>query len=143
MSNPAPYTPPPPRADVKAAAPKKRRFLEGSSGERKTFPITKGFLDYFPDATAAVAEVSYCGNAKHNPGEDLHWARSKSMDHADCMARHLIERGGFEIMVVDGVEHKMRHSAALAWRAMASLQQELEAEMGLDAPRGARDLPRR
>jgi hypothetical protein len=31
-------------------------------------------LDYFPDALAAVAQISYQGNQKHNPGEPLHWA---------------------------------------------------------------------
>src|SRR5258708_31376733 len=60
------------------------------------YPITTGLLDYFPDACALVAEVSFLGNQKHNPGEPLHWARGKSMDHADCIARHLIERGGFD-----------------------------------------------
>jgi hypothetical protein len=79
-------------------------------------------LDYFPDACAAVAEVSYVGNEKHNPSEEMHWARGKSMDHADCIGRHLIERGGF-----DG---PIRRSAALAWRALALLQKEIEAERG-------------
>jgi hypothetical protein len=94
------------------------------------YPITTGLLDYFPDACALVAEVSFLGNQKHNPGEPLHWARGKSMDHADCIARHLIERGGF-----DG---KLRHTACLAWRALALLQEEAEVEMGLALPRGAR-----
>jgi hypothetical protein len=107
------------------------RLLEASSEKRKMYPITTGFLDYFPDAIAAAAEVSYLGNEKHNPGQPLHWARGKSMDHADCMARHLIERGGF-----DG---ELRHSAALFWRAGANLQEELEAAYGLAPPRGAKD----
>lgn len=109
--------------------PERKRLLEDTSAKRKMYPIAAGFLDYFPDACAAVAEVSFHGNEKHNPGQPLHWARGKSMDHADCIARHLIERGGF-----DG---PIRHSAALAWRAMALLQEELEAEFGLAAPRGA------
>jgi len=109
-----------------------RRLLgEADSAARKRIPVTTGLLDYFPDAIAAVAGVSWHGNEKHNPGKPLHWARGKSMDHADCIARHLIERGGF-----DG---PIRHSAALAWRAMALLQEELEAEKGLSKPRGAKD----
>jgi hypothetical protein len=116
-------------------APERKRLLETSSELRKQYPITTGVLDYFPDAIAAVAEVSFVGNQKHNPGEPLHWARGKSMDHADCAARHLIERGGF-----DG---RCRHSACLAWRALANLQEELEAEYGLAAPRGATELPPR
>ncbi len=123
--------PPPPE---KTAAPR-RRLLECSSAERKAYPITSGLIDYFPDACAAVAQVSYQGNQKHNPGEPMHHARGKSMDHADCIGRHLVERGGF-----DG---DIRHSAALAWRAMALLQEELEREFGLGCPRGATELPDR
>lgn len=111
--------------------PERKRLLETDSAARKAFPISTGLLDYFPDAVAAVAEVSYAGNQKHNPGEPMHHARGKSMDHADCIARHLIERGGF-----DG---GIRHSAALAWRALALLQEELEAEHGFPLPRAARE----
>lgn len=113
----------------------RKRLLEASSEQRKMYPITTGLIDYFPDACALVAEVSFLGNQKHNPGEPLHWARGKSMDHADCIARHLAERGGF-----DG---KLRHTACLAWRAMALLQEEAEREFGLGTPRGATDLPSR
>lgn len=110
-------------------APRRARLIEGDSAYRKAFPLTTGLLDYFPDALAAVSEVSFKGNQKHNPGEPMHHARGKSMDHADCIARHLTERGGF-----DG---DIRHSAALAWRALALLQEELERELGLPLPRGA------
>lgn len=118
----AEIAPPPP--------PNRRRLLEASSEQRKQYPIYSGLMAYFPDACAAVAEVSYLGNEKHNPGQPLHWARGKSMDHKDCIGRHLIEAGGF-----DG---QIRHSAALAWRALANLQEELEAEYGLALPPGAR-----
>lgn len=83
-------------------------------------PIASGVLDYFPDAIAAIAEVSKLGNDQHNPGEPLHWSREKSGDHADCIVRHLMERGMID---VDGA----RHSAKMAWRALALLQLELEA----------------
>jgi len=106
------------------------RLIEGNSTHRKQYPMTTGLLDYFPDALAAVSEVSFKGNQKHNPGEPMHHARGKSMDHADCILRHLTERGGF-----DG---DIRHTAALAWRALALLQEELETELGLPLPRGAR-----
>lgn len=96
-------------------------MLTTDAKERKNLPITRGVLDYFPDAIAAVAEVSRIGNEQHNPGQPLHWERSKSTDHADCIARHLIERGTID---VDGA----RHSAKLAWRALALLQTELEEE---------------
>jgi hypothetical protein len=97
--------------------------------DRKERPITRGVLDYFPDAIAAVSNVSFVGNEQHNPGEEMHWARDKSSDHADCIARHLIERGTADN---DG----LLHTAKLAWRALALLQTELEerAEQKPDSP---------
>lgn len=118
------------RALETAPPPRPKRLIETTSELRKQYPMATGLLDYFPDACAEVSRVSYEGNLKHNPGEPMHHARGKSMDHPDCMMRHLAERGGF-----DG---KIRHSAALAWRAMANLQEELEAEYGFPLPRGAR-----
>lgn len=88
---------------------------------RKKFPIGTGVLDYFPDALVAVARVSFEGNEQHNPGEPLHWARGKSMDQDDTLIRHFLQRGTFDN---DG----QRHSAKMAWRALALLQLEIEAE---------------
>jgi Domain of unknown function (DUF5664) len=88
--------------------------------ERKKIPIYSGVLKYFPDAIAAVAAVSFAGNEQHNPGEPLHWARHKSTDQEDTLARHLMEAGS-----VDTDGH--RHSAKAAWRALAILQLEIEA----------------
>lgn len=109
-----------------------------TSEQRKQYPMTAGLLDYFPDACAETSHVSWLGNEKHNPGEELHWARGKSMDHADCIQRHLTQRGGFDTIVVNGATYRVRHSAALMWRAAALLQEELEADLGLAAPRGAK-----
>ncbi len=114
-----------------------KRHLPSDSTARKQMPIATGVLDYFPDAIAEVARVSWLGNEKHNPGQPMHWSRGKSMDHPDCILRHAIERGGFDVVVINGVEHRVRHSAALAWRALALLQEELEQEFGLSMPRGA------
>lgn len=86
---------------------------------RKERPIVSGVLDYFPDALAAVAYVSFIGNKQHNPGEPMHWAREKSNDHADCIARHLLERGTDD-------DDGLSHSSKLAWRALALLQIEIE-----------------
>jgi len=101
------------------------------SDARKEIPIASGCLDYFPDALAAVAELSYTGNQKHNPGQPLHWARGKSKDEADCLIRHFLERGTVD---TDGI----RHSAKVAWRALALLQKEIEQAMGLPPSRGSR-----
>ena len=108
------------KADLKRVWP--AQALPVDSAKRKGYPITTGVLDYFPDAIAAVAAVSKAGNDKHNPGEPLHWSRNKSDDHADCVGRHLIERGGIDPAL------KVRHSAQLAWRALALLQIEIEEE---------------
>lgn len=109
---------------------RRARVLETTSEERKKYPMARGLLDYFPDALAEVSKVSYLGNEKHNPGQDMHHSRGKSSDHADCILRHLAGRGKF-----DG---EIRESAALAWRALALLQEELEQDLGLPLPRGAR-----
>jgi hypothetical protein len=89
--------------------------------ERKDAPIARGVLDYFPDAMFEVANLSLIGNEQHNPGQPMHWAKEKSTDEADCIVRHLIERGTRD---TDGV----RHSTKVAWRALANLQREIEAE---------------
>ena len=125
---------PPPSAPAAGG----ERFLPTDSAARKRIPMATGLLDYFPDALAAVANVSWLGNEKHNPGEPLHHARGKSMDHGDCAMRHLSERGGFDTVVIKGVEYRIRHSAALVWRALALLQEELEHDLSLPLPRGAR-----
>lgn len=92
--------------------------------ERKALPITSGVLDYFPDALLEIAKVSRAGNEQHHPGEPLHWDKSKSQDEADALVRHLLDRGRFD---TDG----QRHTAKVAWRALALLQRELDAEKAM------------
>jgi len=93
--------------------------LTEDSDARKDIPLATGLLDYFPDALAAVAALSKAGNDKHNPGEPLHWSRDKSDDHADCILRHMVDRGK-----VDSDGHL--HDAKVAWRALAQLQLAVE-----------------
>lgn len=102
-------------------APTRASSLPDSATERKQFPVASGVLDYFPDALAAISRISWAGNEQHNPGQPLHWARSKSSDEADAMMRHFLMRGSVDN---DG----MRHTAKMAWRALALLQKEMEAE---------------
>lgn len=104
--------------------------LPTDASARKDVPIVRGVLDYFPAAIAEVARVSKKGNDQHNPGEEMHHARGKSSDHADCLVRHLMERGTLD---TDG----LRHTAKVAWRALALLQLELEAA-GAPLARGAK-----
>jgi hypothetical protein len=89
--------------------------------ERKRHPVASGVLDYFPDALVALARVSWQGNEQHHPGKPLHWDRAKSTDEADALMRHFLQRGTTD---TDGI----RHTAKLAWRALAMLQKEIEAE---------------
>lgn len=93
--------------------------LPSGARERKSIPLYSGLIRYFPDALAAVAELSRIGNDQHNPGQPLHWDRSKSADELDALSRHLWEAGSLD---TDNV----LHSTKLAWRALANLQKELE-----------------
>jgi hypothetical protein len=105
-------------------------LLPKNASERKRIPLASGVLDYFTSALIEIAKVSQVGNDQHNPGQPLHWSRGKSMDQSDTMLRHFVERGKID---TDGV----RHSAKMCWRALAILQEELEAE-GAPLARGAR-----
>lgn len=118
-----------PACNARVGVPHKCRAFETTGAvalpddpkERKTVPVVTGCLDYFPDAIAAVAELSYAATQQHHPGQPMHWDRTKSTDHADCAGRHLLQRGTID---TDG----KRHSTKLAWRALAILQLEIEAE---------------
>ena len=107
--------------------------LPTEAAERKAVPLAEGLLYYFPNALAEVARVSKRGNDQHNPGERMHWSMDKSTDHADCILRHLIDAGTVDS---DG----QRHTAKVAWRALALLETELLAE-GAAAGRNAIHLP--
>lgn len=91
---------------------------------RKDKPVFSGVLQYFPEAIMEISAHSKKGNDKHNPGEPLHWAKEKSKDHADCIARHLIDIGPNWDEV--DPETGSYHATALAWRALALLQTLLE-----------------
>lgn len=95
--------------------------------ERKARPIATGVLAYFPLAIAEVAHLSKVGNDQHNPGQPLHWAKEKSTDHDDALCRHETDRLSGIVRDTDGE----RHRAKVAWRALAALEIELEAEQSV------------
>ena len=98
---------------------RKSFIMETDKNKRKQIPIFTGLIKYFPKALAEVARVSYIGNQQHHPDKPLHWDRSKSTDELDALTRHLFQAGETD---TDG----MRHSAKVAWRALANLEKELE-----------------
>lgn len=102
-------------------APTRCTTLPAGAAERKQYPLATGFFDYFPDAIAAVAHLSWVGNEQHNPGQSLRWDRAKSEDEDDALLRHFARRG---LRDKDGV----RERAKVAWRALAALQKEIEEE---------------
>lgn len=87
-----------------------------NSQERKGEPILSGCMAYFPDALAAISRVSVAGNEKHNPGQPLHWARGKSTDQLDAVARHILTPD-----IVDPETGEVELAQA-AWRCLAQLQ---------------------
>jgi hypothetical protein len=87
---------------------------------RKAAPMYRGLIGYFPRALFRVAAHSFRSDRKHNPdkpeSEAPHWRRDASSDHLDCIVRHLAEMH----------EDPDYHLAAIAWRALAALQEHEE-----------------
>jgi len=93
-----------------------------TSAERKEVAVARGLYAYFPDALALIARHSVRSNEKHNPGQPVHWAREKSNDHEDCIARHSLA------VAVDpnSLDGDAPHIICRAWRALAALQEWAE-----------------
>lgn len=108
------------------------QVLPQEDAVRKQGAMYRGLLAYFPWALFQVASHSYRSDRKHNPdkpeSEAPHWRRSASNDHADCILRHMSE------MHTDPDYHK----TAIAWRALALLQEHGEQVHG--AQPGARSV---
>ncbi len=117
--------------------------LPTDSAERKEYPLLDGCLRYFPAALAGVSRTSKLGNDKHNPGQPLHHARGKSMDHGNCILRHLIDvqdllvQNERSILTPTGVAALLDEASSLAWRALA-LSQELHERFGAPLAPGAK-----
>lgn len=116
--------------------------LPTDSDERKNIPLYSGVRAYFPAALAGVAKHSKAGNDKHNPGEPLHHARGTSMDHEDCIDRHLTDLADM-LAGLDRPGYQTPHTEilaevnALCWRALA-LSQSLHERFGAPLAPGAR-----
>lgn len=99
---------------------------------RQDYPMWDGLFGYFASALAEVSKVSKIGNDQHNPGQPMHWNRAKSGDHANKIVKHLVDHGKVD---TDG----LRHTAKVAWRALALLQEELEKEQGAPIARNVKN----
>lgn len=101
--------------------------LPTDSATRKDYPILSGFLNYFPAAVAGAANISKLGNDKHNPGQPLHHARGKSIDHSDCIVRHLMDTENLLAAKKNGCNIEsnavLLEANQLVWRALAYSQQ--------------------
>ncbi|HEY0623157.1 dATP/dGTP diphosphohydrolase domain-containing protein [Sphingomonas sp.] len=121
--------------ESKAASPTDDRpSLPDDATARLAYPMADGLLDYFPNALAEVARLSHVATQQHHPDAGMHWDRSKSTDHRNKIMRHLVDTGKLD-------DKGMRHSAMVAWRALALLQEELEAADGLPPSRASRNRP--
>jgi hypothetical protein len=124
---------------------KSKFSLPIDSQERKDCPIFRGVLKYFPAALAGVSRISKIGNDKHNPGQELHHARGKSMDHSDCILRHLIDLEDLlaaanradSPLTPFGKQAILTEISSVAWRALA-LSQELHESFGAPLAPGAK-----
>lgn len=100
----------------------------------------RGLLGYFPSALFEVAAHSLDSDRKHNPDSSAgpHWAREKSTDHEDTIIRHLIDAGarrghlhaeaGPPPKGSTAKDARRYHLRCLAWRALALLQEDCEAD---------------
>ena len=84
--------------------------------------ITRGVVDYFPNALAAIGRWSVRNNEKYPPADGStypRWSFDVSTEHADAIGSHLAQRG------TPDEESGVSHSVPLAWRALALLETEL------------------
>lgn len=111
---------------VESTKPAVSTTLPHDSEARKATPLWSGPMSYFPAALAGVARCCVRGNAKHNPDKPMQHNRSKSTDHGDALARHMIDlREDFG----HGVGYdKDGHPTVdnIAWRALALCQEWYE-----------------
>lgn len=96
--------------------------LPYESKERKRAALYRGVLRYFPSAIVLVAEASVAGQKHLDDKGDLAHDRTKSVDHGDCILRHMINMDEG-----DGIdENGVPHVAYVAWRALALAQEWAE-----------------
>jgi hypothetical protein len=124
-------------------------YIPQDDQTRKDAPMFRGLLGYFPAALFEVAAHSLDSDRKHTPGNvgGPHWARGKSADHEDTIIRHLIDAGPrrtsgawklWQKLVAlaapkgsSAKDARRYHLRCIAWRALALLQEDCEADGAL------------
>jgi len=105
--------------------------LPDDANKRNEYPMAEGLLDYFPNALAEVARLSFLATKQHHPDKPMHWDRSKSTDHRNKIMRHLAD--------TDTVDDKnIDHWAMVCWRALAGYQEYLEKKHGYPMSKASR-----
>lgn len=107
--------------------------LPTAAADRKAMPLFKFLTEYFPDAIEELVRLCVQGNVQHNPDrkpEDIVWARDKSTDHLDCLMRHMWDHALESPRDTDG----RYHLGKAAWRALAALQLQIEADREEELP---------
>lgn len=107
---------------------KKPVFFEPDSDTRKRMPVATGVMAYFPLALLIVSMVSRAGAEKHCGGR-LGWAKHLSTDEPDAEVRHMLD---FYLGLCEPIVPELGRLGPLAtkaWRALAHLEREAEAEI--------------
>ena len=93
--------------------------LPTDSQARKNIPVYRGFIKPFPDAIAAVAQLTAIATKQHHPDGGVYWDKSKSTDELDALLRHMLD----DVMVPFSRDAEgALHAVKIAWRGMANLQ---------------------
>lgn len=80
-------------------------------------PVVRGFMQYFPNALAAVADVSGFGATKYAWGNWV-FVDGGIERYTEALGRHLLA----EASESHDPESKLLHAAHAAWNAMARLE---------------------
>jgi hypothetical protein len=114
-------------------------LYSGNDKERKNTPVFKMRTRYFPKALREVTKVCVANNVRYNPDKepaDINWARGKSADQLGSLDRHITERevdGKIFEHIDPAIAEKVGFDriyvmAEAAWRALAQLELDIEAE---------------
>lgn len=98
-------------------------LLPEDDGERQKARLADYFVKYFPHAQVAKSVHSYESNVKHNGGEGMEWAHTKSVGDGNQIMRHLIE--GLHCYRAGNMGEARYHLTCLAWRGDELLERFL------------------